>query len=151
MTSRTLWLFLSPLQSIVSLSLLRFRCCCHKTSDPTVNQWRHLWMNPNLLLIFDSMACMQFQEDPTYCPFTFQVLNGAKPILQEVGPFVYKSETFKENIKWHDDNTMSYRPRWVCKKSVVAIELLISYFRIWRSSDKSPFRALGIKCRLKTR
>ena len=44
-------------------------------------------------------------------PCIVQVLNGAKPILQEVGPFVYKSETFKENIKWHDDNTMSYRPR----------------------------------------
>jgi hypothetical protein len=43
----------------------------------------------------------------------FQVLNGSKPILQEVGPFVYQSMTDKgDNVVWHDnDNTMTYRPR----------------------------------------
>ena len=42
-----------------------------------------------------------------------QVLNGSKPILQEVGPFVYQSMTDKgDNVVWHDnDNTMTYRPR----------------------------------------
>ena len=47
-----------------------------------------------------------------------EVLRGAKPVLQEVGPYVYKSTTVKDsddNVVWHDDEdaTMTYRPRKV--------------------------------------
>lgn len=42
------------------------------------------------------------------------VLAGEKPILKEVGPFIYKSETIKDsddNVKWWGDGTLTYRPR----------------------------------------
>ena len=42
------------------------------------------------------------------------VLNGKKPILEEVGPFVYKSVTLKDsdgNIKFWPDGTLTYRQR----------------------------------------
>jgi hypothetical protein len=44
------------------------------------------------------------------------VLAGKKPVLKEVGPFVYKSVTIKdsdENVKWWGDGTLTYRPRKV--------------------------------------
>ena len=44
------------------------------------------------------------------------VLRGAKPIVEERGPYVYKSTTVKDsddNIAWNDDGTMTYRPRKV--------------------------------------
>ena len=44
------------------------------------------------------------------------VLEGKKPILQEVGPFVYKSTTVKDsdnNVKFWSDATLTYRPRKV--------------------------------------
>ena len=58
------------------------------------------------------------------------MLNGSKPILQEVGPFVYKSETVKESIKWHDDNTMSYRPRSVCELCGQGLKIEMENFPI---------------------
>ena len=39
---------------------------------------------------------------------------GKKPIVKEVGPFVYKSKTLKDaddNVKWWGDATLTYRPR----------------------------------------
>ena len=42
------------------------------------------------------------------------VLAGRKPILEEKGPYVYKAVTVKDsddNIVWHDDDTITYRPR----------------------------------------
>jgi scavenger receptor class B protein 1 len=45
-----------------------------------------------------------------------EVLLGAKPKLEEKGPYVYKAETIKdtEGMKWSDDNTeLKYRPRRV--------------------------------------
>ena len=44
------------------------------------------------------------------------VLEGKKPILKEVGPFVYKSTTVKDsdnNVKFWSDATLTYRPRKV--------------------------------------
>ena len=44
------------------------------------------------------------------------VLNGAKPKLQEVGPFIYKSTTLKDsddNVQFWGDGTLTYRPRKV--------------------------------------
>ena len=42
------------------------------------------------------------------------VMAGKKPILEEVGPFVYKSVTLKDsddNIKFWPDGTLTYRQR----------------------------------------
>lgn len=49
------------------------------------------------------------------------VMQGRKPILREVGPFIYKAVTVKDsvdlgtenkNIKFNDDGeTLTYRPR----------------------------------------
>ncbi len=43
------------------------------------------------------------------------VLMGAKPVLEEKGPYVYKSVTIKDsdnNMEWHgEDGTLTYRPR----------------------------------------
>ena len=49
------------------------------------------------------------------------VVEGRKPILEEVGPFVYKAVTIKDsvnltdgnvNLKYNDDGeTLTYRPR----------------------------------------
>ena len=40
---------------------------------------------------------------------------GAKPVLEEKGPYVYKSVTIKDsdnNMEWHgEDGTLTYRPR----------------------------------------
>ena len=44
------------------------------------------------------------------------VKQGKKPILEEVGPFVYKSTTVKDsdnNVKFWEDATLTYRPRKV--------------------------------------
>ena len=44
------------------------------------------------------------------------VLAGKKPILEEVGPFVYKSTTLKDsdnNVRFWEDATLTYRPRKV--------------------------------------
>jgi len=45
------------------------------------------------------------------------ILNAGKPIVEEVGPYVYKSVTVKDsddNMKWHEtDGTLTYRPRKV--------------------------------------
>ena len=48
-------------------------------------------------------------------------MQGRKPILREVGPFIYKAVTVKDsvdlgtenkNIKFNDDGeTLTYRPR----------------------------------------
>ena len=42
-----------------------------------------------------------------------EVLAGAKPVLEERGPYIYSSTTVKDsddNIQWHDeDGTMTYR------------------------------------------
>ena len=52
--------------------------------------------------------------------YAFNVTNpeavkaGKKPILEEVGPFVYKSVTVKDsddNVNWWGDGTLTYRPR----------------------------------------
>ena len=50
-----------------------------------------------------------------------QVLHGEKPVLQEVGPFIYKAvtvkdsvdqETRKEHLEYNQDGeTLTYRPR----------------------------------------
>lgn len=43
-----------------------------------------------------------------------EVLNGAKPRLQEVGPYVYKATTVKdlENLTWNSsDSTLTYRAK----------------------------------------
>ena len=50
-----------------------------------------------------------------------EVVQGAKPILQEVGPFIYKAVTVKDsedfdtkesNLKYNDDGeTLTYRQR----------------------------------------
>jgi len=46
-----------------------------------------------------------------------EILNAKKPILEEKGPYVYKSVTVKDsdnNMEWHDsDGTLTYRPRKV--------------------------------------
>ncbi len=43
------------------------------------------------------------------------ILRGAKPILEERGPYVYKAVTIKDsnnNMVWHEeDGTLTYRPR----------------------------------------
>ncbi len=44
------------------------------------------------------------------------VLAGKEPVVEEVGPFVYKSTTLKDsddNVQWKDDGTLIYRPRKV--------------------------------------
>ena len=41
-----------------------------------------------------------------------EVQKGGKPILKEVGPFVYNTKILKENIdSASDDYTLTYRPR----------------------------------------
>ena len=43
-----------------------------------------------------------------------EVVNGKKPVLQEVGPFVYKVITVKNsmsNVFNNDGKTLTYRPR----------------------------------------
>ena len=44
-----------------------------------------------------------------------EVVAGMKPIVKEVGPFVYKAVTVKDsrdNLKFNDDGeTLTYRPR----------------------------------------
>ena len=51
------------------------------------------------------------------------VMRGKKPVLKEIGPFVYKAvtvkdsidkDTGKENLEYNDDGeTLTYRPRLV--------------------------------------
>ena len=36
--------------------------------------------------------------------------NGAKPIVAERGPYVYKESWSKANLKFHDENTLTYSP-----------------------------------------
>ena len=50
-------------------------------------------------------------------------MRGKKPVLKEIGPFVYKAvtvkdsidkDTGKENLEYNDDGeTLTYRPRLV--------------------------------------
>ena len=44
----------------------------------------------------------------------YEVLRGAKPKLEERGPYVYKADTIKdsEGMTWSEDSTdLTYRPR----------------------------------------
>ncbi|KAM9307121.1 scavenger receptor class B member 1 [Pholidichthys leucotaenia] len=40
---------------------------------------------------------------------TAEVLNGEKPMLEQRGPYVYRKRCQKENITFHDNDTVSYR------------------------------------------
>lgn len=41
-----------------------------------------------------------------------EFFNGnAKPHLEEIGPFTYHQKWIKENVRWHDNGTMSYSTR----------------------------------------
>ena len=52
---------------------------------------------------------------------TFDDEQGRKPILEEIGPFVYKAVTVKDSVDFgtdksnlkidEDDGTITYRPR----------------------------------------
>ena len=53
-----------------------------------------------------------------------EVINGEKPILEEVGPFIYKAVTVKdsvdhgtdhENLEYNEDGeTLTYKQRYSC-------------------------------------
>ena len=49
----------------------------------------------------------------TVCKHFINIFSAEKPIVEEVGPYVYKSVTVKDsddNMKWHDsDGTLTYR------------------------------------------
>lgn len=51
-------------------------------------------------------------------PLTF--LNGNQPILEEVGPYTYREERHKINIKWNNNGTVSYQQikRWYFEPSM---------------------------------
>ncbi|XP_056592849.1 scavenger receptor class B member 1 isoform X2 [Triplophysa dalaica] len=38
-----------------------------------------------------------------------EILKGEKPMLQQRGPYVYRERRWKDNITFHDNNTVSYR------------------------------------------
>ena len=38
-----------------------------------------------------------------------QVLLGAKPVVQEVGPYVYTEEHHKSDLKWNPNGTVTYK------------------------------------------
>lgn len=41
------------------------------------------------------------------------VLNGSKPKLQEIGPFVYNYVQLRSDFQWHPDDTLTYRQHTV--------------------------------------
>ena len=65
------------------------------------------------------------------------VVEGRKPILEEVGPFVYKAVTIKDsvnltdgnvNLKYNDDGeTLTYRPRLVSNYWLFHLTLIRKY------------------------
>jgi hypothetical protein len=38
-----------------------------------------------------------------------QVLLGAKPVVQEVGPYVYTEEHHKSDLQWNTNTTVTYK------------------------------------------
>lgn len=54
--------------------------------------------------------------------------NGDKPILQELGPYVYLQKWDKTNIKFNDNGTVSYNVRKRFEFSEVFIHLYITTF-----------------------
>ena len=86
-----------------------------------------------------------------------EVLKGMKPVLQEVGPFVYKAVTVKNsrnNIVFNEDGeTLTYRPRFFFMFIYLFMYLLIfkSYLyvkeviaKIHRESETSMQRKRDI-------
>lgn len=76
-----------------------------------------------LVLSPDSYTYDMWKEIPIPIYMTFylfnitnheQVLrNGAKPALQEVGPYVFSQKMIKENITFHENGTVSYEQKKV--------------------------------------
>lgn len=50
--------------------------------------------------------------------------TGAKPIVQEIGPFTYRMWLFKRKIKFHKNDTVSYRElkRWKFQRHLSAFD-----------------------------
>lgn len=67
------------------------------------------WLNPPVEAYMEAYAFNIKNPD--------EILSGSKPIVEEKGPYVYKSITVKDsddNMQWHDsDGTLTYRPRKV--------------------------------------
>ena len=76
--------------------------------------WRIIWYQDNLICSHKTFFFL-------IVGYAFNVTNpeegvaGMKPIVKEVGPFVYKAVTVKDsrdNLKFNDDSeTLTYRPR----------------------------------------
>ena len=41
--------------------------------------------------------------------FLNKVLLGAKPVLQEVGPYVYTEEHHKSDLRWNANHTVTFK------------------------------------------
>lgn len=102
-------LFCAILSALIGLGYILF--------DPIV---KHIVLRR--LVLRDNSEFAQIWENPPITPhlkvYFFNLTNPkeffagtAKPVVEEVGPYTYHQKWIKENVKWHDNGTMSYQTR----------------------------------------